>query len=435
MVSKSEFSRRRKQLMRITGEGSVTIIPAAPVRIRNGDVDYPYRQDSDFYYLTGFAEPAAVLVLVPGREGGESVMFCRERDPARETWDGPMAGLEGVRELHGMDDAYPIADIDDILPNLIDGAERLYYTIGRDREFDQHVLSWVKLVKAQARHGARAPDEFISLEHHLHEMRLFKTRAEVSSMNRAAKIAAEAHLRAMRECAPGKMEYEIAATMMHAFLSNNAQPSYQPIVGGGVNACILHYVLNNAELRDGDLLLIDAGCEFDHYASDITRTFPVNGKFSPVQKDLYEVVLQGQLDAIEMVQPGNSWMCPHDAAVRTISQGLLDLGVLKGSVDQVLEEETYKQFYMHKTGHWLGMDVHDVGDYTVAGEPRELERGMTMTVEPGIYIGPNTPKVAKRWQGIGIRIEDDVVVTRDGHQVLSGKVPKTVAAIESLMAQ
>ncbi len=434
MVATSEFARRRRQLMKINGEGSVTIIPSAATKRRNGDVDYPYRQDSDFYYLSGFSEPESVLVLVPGRDRGESVMFCRERDPDREIWDGPMAGLEGVREHYGMDDAYPIGDLDDILPNLIDGAERLYYTIGRDRDFDQRVLVWVNLVKQQGNRGARAPDEFVSLDHHLHEMRLFKNRTEIAAMRKSGKIAVAAHCRAMQECRPGKMEYEIAASMMHTFLSHNARPSYQPIVGGGANACVLHYIDNSARLNDGDLLLIDAGCEHQHYASDITRTFPVNGKFSPEQATLYEIVLAAQLAAIDKVQPGNSWDCPHQAAVQVLTQGLLDEGLLSGSLDEALETESYRRFYMHKTGHWLGLDVHDVGDYTVASEPRVLERGMAMTVEPGLYVAPNCEDVDPRWRGIGIRIEDDVVVTRDGHSVLSDGAPKSIAQIEALMA-
>ncbi len=432
MIGSQEFARRRRQVLRMIGDGAIAIIPAAPLRRRNGDVDYPYRQNSDFFYLTGFTEPDAVLLLAPGRARGESVLFCRERDPERELWDGPMAGLQGAREDHGVDDAYPIDDLDDIAPNVIDGADRLYYTLGRDKEFDQRVLGWVEQVRKQPHHTTGAPDEMVSLDHFLHDMRLIKNRPEVMAMRKSARIAGAAHLRAMQACRPGAMEYEIAADIVHTFLRHNAQPSYQPIVGAGANACVLHYVDNGARMSDGDLLLIDAGCEFEHYASDITRTIPVSGRFSAEQKAVYDIVLQAQLDAIDKVAPGNSWECPHQAAVRTISQGLLDLGLLSGTLDEVLENGHYKAFYMHKTGHWLGLDVHDVGDYTIDNEPRCLERGMAMTIEPGIYINGQSD-VDERWHNIGIRIEDDLVVTRDGREVLSAKVPKTVEQIEQVM--
>ena len=410
------------------------LLAAAPVRIRNNDADYPYRQNSDFYYLTGLSEPDAVLVLIPGHPHGESLIFCREADPERETWDGPMAGLQGAVEEFGLDDAFPIGDIDDILPNLIEGRERLYYTIGRDQDFDRQVIAWVNQVRDQVKKGARPPEEFITLDHVLHDMRLFKGPDELRSMARAAIIACQAHCRAMQVCRPGLQEYQIAAELMYVMQMENAVASYQPIVGGGSNACVLHYVLNRDSLRDGDLLLIDAGAEYDHYASDVSRTFPVNGAFSDPQRDLYEIVLQAQFDAIDQVRPGKAWSDPHRAAVATITRGLLDLGILKGNLDELVEVEACKPFYMHKTGHWLGMDVHDVGDYQVDGRPRELEAGMVTTVEPGIYIPPGATQVQECFRGIGIRIEDDVVVTRDGNRVLSCDAPKTVDEIECLMA-
>jgi Xaa-Pro aminopeptidase len=434
VIKQKEFARRRKQLMGMTGEGSMILLAAAPVRIRNNDADYAYRQHSDFYYLTGLAEPDAVLALIPGHAHGECLMFCREKDPERETWDGPMAGLQGAVDDFGMDDAFPISDIDDILPNLIEGRERLYYTIGSDKDFDHQVIAWVNQVRDLVGKGARPPEEFIALDHVLHDMRLFKGRDELRSMARSASIACKAHRRAMQVCRPGMKEYQIAAELLYQMQMEGAVASYQPIVGGGANGCVLHYVLNRDPLRDGDLLLIDAGAEFDHYASDVSRTFPVNGRFSGPQKDLYEIVLQAQLDAIEEVQPGKAWSDPHRAAALTITRGLLDLGILNGSVDELVEVEAYKPYYMHKTGHWLGMDVHDVGDYQVDGKPRVLEAGMVTTVEPGIYIAPGAEEVDECFRGIGIRIEDDVAVTREGNQVLSDAAPKTVEDIEQLMA-
>ena len=433
MIKEKEFARRRKQLMGMTGPGSIIVLAAAPVRIRNNDADYPYRQNSDFYYLTGLSEPEAVLALIPGRRHGESLMFCRETDPDRETWDGPMAGLQGAVEQFGMDDAFPIGDIDDILPNLIEGRERLYYSIGNDKEFDQQVIAWRKQ-GGSIKPDAQAPEELLALDHLLHDMRLFKGADELKSMARAASIACKAHCRAMQVCQSGLMEYQIAAELMYVMQMDNAVASYQAIVGGGSNGCVLHYVLNQDPLHDGDLLLIDAGAEYDHYASDVSRTFPVNGRFSGPQRDLYEIVLQAQLDAIDQVRPGKVWNDPHRAAMATITRGLLDLGILKGNFDELVEVEACKPYYMHKTGHWLGMDVHDVGDYQVDGRSRVLEAGMVTTVEPGIYIGPGADQVKACYRGIGIRIEDDVAVTRDGHRILSNDAPKTVTDIEQLMA-
>jgi Xaa-Pro aminopeptidase len=433
-LSREEYARRRRQLMRIMGRDSIAVLPAALPKTRNNDVHYGYRQDSDFHYLTGFDEPEAVAVLVPGRAGGEFLLFVRERDPERETWDGHRAGPDGATRDFGADDAFPIGDLDDILPGLMENRARVFYTMGMQPEFDQRVLGWVNGLRAQARHGRHPPHEIVALEHFLHDMRLYKSRAELALMQEAADIAARAHVRAMRFCQPGRHEYELMAELLHEFHRAQADISYQPIVGGGANGCILHYVENRARLQDGDLVLIDAGCEYQKYASDITRTFPVNGEYSPEQRALYEVVLEANLAAIAKVKPGNHWNEPHDAAVQVLTAGLVRLGLLKGRVPALIKSQAYRQFYMHRTGHWLGMDVHDVGDYKVGEVWRELEPGMVLTIEPGLYIAPGSRGVPKAFQGIGIRIEDDVVVTRDGREVLTDGVPKDPDQIEALMA-
>ena len=432
-VPRAEFARRRRQLMRSMGRDSIAIVPAAPVRLRNSDVEYAYRQDSDFHYLTGFDEPESVAILIPGRAQAEYVLFVRDRDPARETWDGHRAGTAGARRDYDADDAFPIGDIDEILPGLLENREKVYYAMGTHPDFDQRVVGWVNGLRAQAKHGRHAPQEFVALDHVLHDMRLYKSRAEIEMMREAARIGAAAHVRAMQACAPGRHEYEIAAEIAHEFRRHNAEHSYLPIVGGGENACILHYRENDAALRDGDLLLIDAGCEYQKYASDITRTFPVNGRFTSTQRAVYEIVLEANLAAISKVRPGNHWNEPHDAAVRVITQGLVRLGLLKGRVPTLEKAQAYRRYFMHRTGHWLGMDVHDVGDYKVGDEWRVLDPGMVLTIEPGIYIPGNARGVPKRLRGIGIRIEDDVVVTKGGCEVLTGGVPKRAGDIEALM--
>jgi len=434
MISQKEFARRRKELMSLMTPNSIAIVPAAPERVRSRDTYFPYRQDSDFYYLSGFAEPEAVMVLVPGRKQGQFIMFCRERDRAREIWDGYRAGPEGVCERFDADDAFPINDIDEILPGLIEGRERVYYAVGKDQQFDTHLMEWVNNIRKRARAGATPPAEFIDLDHLLHELRLFKSASEVKLMANSGKVAARAHVRAMRSCKPGMYEYQLQAEIEHEFAMAGASfPAYSTIVGGGANGCILHYVENRDQLQDGDLVLIDAGCELDYYASDITRTFPVNGKFSPEQKAVYEIVLEAQYAAIGAMVAGRHWSEPHDITVKVITEGLKELGLLKGSVDELIEKKAYTDFYMHRAGHWLGMDVHDVGDYKVDQHWRLLEPGMVMTVEPGIYIAPDNRKVAKKWRGIGIRIEDNVVITKDGHKILTADVPKAVDDIEQLM--
>ncbi|WP_461517290.1 Xaa-Pro aminopeptidase [Porticoccus sp.] len=435
MITRQEFARRRETLIELMAENSIAIITAAPERVRNRDVHYPYRQDSDFYYLTGFQEPESVLVLVPGRAQGQFLLFCRDRNPEREIWDGYRAGPEGACSEYGADDAFPIDDIDDILPGLLEGRDRVYYAMGKDPAFDRHLMDWVNSIRARARAGATPPGEFVDLDHLLHELRLFKSSSEQKIMRTAAEISARAHRRAMQICRPGLFEYQLQAEIEHEFaMAGSRFPAYGSIVGGGANGCILHYVENSAPLKDGDLVLIDAGCELQHYASDITRTFPVNGKFSAEQKAVYDVVLQSQLAGIEACKVGNHWNEPHQVTVDVITDGLMDLGILKGERNELIETGAYRDFYMHRAGHWLGMDVHDVGDYKVHEEWRVLEPGMVMTVEPGIYISPDNHQVDERWRGIGIRIEDDVLIKSKGASVLSKDVPKTTRDIEALMA-
>jgi Xaa-Pro aminopeptidase len=415
--------------MRMLGKGSVALLPAAQAKIRNRDVEYYYRQDSDFFYLSGFAEPDAVLVLAPGRSAGEFLLFCRDRDPERETWDGARAGPDGAVAGYAADDAFPISDMDDILPGIIEQCERVYYNIGMHPEFDQRVIGWVSALRERG--GAHTPDEFIALDHLLHDLRLFKSRAELTAMRRAARIAVAAHRRAMAICRPGMHEYEIEAEFVHEFRRQGARLSYLPIVGSGANSCTLHYHANNRRFEDGDLLLVDAGCEYDYYASDVTRTWPVNGRFTPEQRAVYEIVLEAQEAAMAKVLPGNHWNDPHDAAVRVITRGLRNIGLISGNLRTLVRDGAYRPFFMHRTGHWLGLDVHDVGDYKVSDHWRLLEPGMALTVEPGVYITPGARRVPKRWHGIGVRIEDDVVVTRDGCELLTRGLPRTPDEVEA----
>lgn len=420
--------------MRLMGRDAIAIVPAAPVRHRNNDVAYAYRQDSDFHYLTGFGEPESVAVLVPGREQAEYILFVRDRDPARETWDGRRAGPAGARRIYGAHDAFPITDMDEILPGLIENRAKVFYAMGFYPEFDQRVVGWVNALRTQASNGRHPPQEIVALDHVLHELRLYKSRTEIALMRESARIAARAHARAMRFCRPGRMEYEVMAELIHEFRLHNTDTSYYPIVGGGANSCILHYQENDRRLREGDVLLIDAGCEHHCYASDITRTIPVSGRFTAAQRAVYEIVLEANLAAIAKVRPGNHWNEPHEAAVRVITHGLVKLGLLKGRPAKLERDGAYRRYFMHRTGHWLGMDVHDVGDYKIGNEWRVLEPGMALTVEPGIYIPAGARGVPKRFQGIGVRIEDDVVVTRTGAEVLSEGAPKDPDEIEALMS-
>ena len=430
-----EYRQRRKKLMDLMGNESIAIIPTGTVYIRNRDVEFPFRPDSDFYYLTGYAEPEAVAVLVPDRDHGEFVLFCRENDPVMETWNGRRSGIEGAVNEYDADDAFPVSDLDEILPGLLENKERIYYTMGNNVTFDQRVMGWVNQVRKRARTGVSAPDEFISLNHFVHEMRLYKSRAEIAAMRKAAKISAQAHKRAMQICRPGMMEYQIEAEIKYVFSQLGArEPAYPLIVGSGANSCILHYTENNRELKDGDILLIDAGSEYNYYASDISRSFPVNGKFSRTQREVYDIVLQAQLAAIEKVKPGNHWDEPHNAAIEVLTAGMIDLGIIRGNLHDLIKDQSYTRYYMHRTGHWLGMDVHDVGDYKVEGDWRTFETGMVLTVEPGMYLPAGSKGLPRKWWNIGIRIEDDVLVTATGNEILSKDVPKTVDAIETLMA-
>ena len=430
-----EFSRRRKELMSMMGEDSIAILPGANLVARNSDVDYLFRQDSDFHYLTGFDEQEAVFVLIPGREHGEALLFCRERDPEQEQWHGKITGPERAMQLYGMDDAFPISDIDDILPGLIEGKSRLYYAMGHQQEFDARVISWVNSIASSQHKGSQPPGEFVQLGHLVHELRLFKSKQEVEVMKFAAAITGDAHKRIMREAEPGMYEYELEAELNHAFLRGGARsPAYPSIFGSGNNANILHYIENDDVMKSGELVLVDAGAEYQCYAADVTRTFPVNGKFSKAQKEIYNIVLAAQEAAIEMVKPGNHWNQPHEAVVRIIRQGLLDLNLLEGTLDTIIENETYKKFYMHRTGHWLGLDVHDVGEYRIGEEWRVFEPGMVTTIEPGIYISQDMAGVPSIYRGIGVRIEDNVLVTKTGHEVLTNGIPKTIEDIEKTMA-
>jgi len=434
-MDKKEFKNRRKRLMDMIGSDSIAILPTASISIRNRDVEFPFRPDSDFFYLTGYPEPEAVLVLIPDRQEGESILFCRERDEKMETWHGRRSGLDGAVNIYSVDDAFPIEDMDDILPGLIEGHERIFYNMGSNQNFDQRVLGWINQIRSKNRTGAIAPDEFISLNHFLHEMRLYKSSYEVKLMRRAAKISAKAHMRAMKNCKPDMYEYQLESELISEFIKNGARyTAYPPIVGSGQNACILHYTSNSDKMIDGDLLLIDSGAEYQCYASDITRTFPVNGKFSSAQRDIYNLVLSAQAAALNEIKPGNHWNDPHDAAVRVLTEGLVNLEILKGDPEELIKNKDYTKYYMHRTGHWLGMDVHDVGDYKLDGEWRMLEAGMVMTVEPGLYLSANSKGLSEYWQNIGVRIEDDVLVTKDGYDILSKDAPKTIDEIEELMA-
>ncbi len=432
-ISPKEFAQRRKELMDQIGNNAIAIIPSSELKIRNRDAEFAFRQDSDFLYLTGFNEPKAVAVLVPGREKSEYILFCREKDPKTEQWTGRMAGLEGAIEAYNADDAFPIEDIDEILPGLMENRSKVYYSVGNNADFDKQVISWVNSLRAKVRNGIQAPHEFITLDVFLHEMRLFKSPREQQLMRDASAVAVKAHERAMKVCKPDMMEYEIEAEYLHEFKKAGMEAAYTTIVGGGEWGCILHYIENNDVLKDNELLLIDAGAENQGYASDITRTFPINGQFTEPQRQLYQVVLDAQHAAIEQCQTGNRWIDPHDAAVRVITAGLVELGLLEGDVDELIADNKYFPFYMHKTGHWLGLDVHDVGDYKIDEEWRELEAGMTLTVEPGLYISPSDD-VDEKWWNIGIRIEDDVLITKNGHEVLTKDLIKEVDDIEAWMA-
>ncbi len=433
-MQKSEFNKRRQHLLQKIGPGNLGLLASAGVQTRNRDVHYPFRQDSDFYYLTGFNEADALAVFIPGREQGEYLLFCREFDEKKALWEGTHAGLAGAVQQFQADESFSIDDVDSILPGLLEGKRKVFYPMGQDPELDHSLQNWLRHIRRQSRSGVAAPDELIALDVLLHEMRLRKSPAERKLMRRAAEVSAGAHVKAMQTAKAGLFEYQVEAELLYYCAQNGLRATaYPSIVAAGHNACTLHYTSNHSTLKDGDLLLIDAGAECDHYAADITRTFPVSGYFSEAQKTLYQLVLDAQLAALEKIHPGALWIEFHDAAVEVLSQGLLDLGLVNGRLKTVIKKEKYKPFYPHRTGHWLGMDVHDVGDYKIDGQWRPLQPGMVLTVEPGLYIPADCKEVDKKWRGIGIRIEDAVLVTKNGHDVLTAGVPKTIAEIEALM--
>ncbi|MGB8697412.1 MULTISPECIES: Xaa-Pro aminopeptidase [Acinetobacter] len=437
-LTQADFQERRDRLAEEMGPHSIAIIATSPVAMRNRDADYKFRADSSFFYLTGFAEPEAVAVIETFEsidEGYTYSLFCRERNREMEIWNGYRAGVDGAVDDYEADEAYAIDLLDEeIIEKLLD-KQKLFYRIGQQADFDARVAKWVAEANGESRRGTSAPAHMIQLDRILDEMRLHKSTKEIALMQIASNISSEAHMRAMQTVKPGMMEYALEAELNYIFGKNGCVPAYNSIVGGGANGCILHYVENDKELKDGDLVLIDAAAEYQLYASDITRTFPVNGKFSPEQKALYQVVLKAQLAAIDAVRVGNSYKQPHHIAVRIMVEGLVELGLMKGDIEEIIRTESFRQFYMHGTGHWLGMDVHDVGSYKMDGEWRTYEEGMVVTVEPGLYIAPDDETVETKWRGIGIRIEDDVVATENGPLVLTKDVVKTVEDIEALMAK
>jgi len=424
-------AQRRERLVSLIKQG-VAVVRTAPERARNRDSTYPYRFDSYFYYLSGFPEPEAVLVLIAGAKP-KSILFCREKNPEREIWDGFRYGPDQAREIFAFDEAHPISDLDELMPQLLADQPSVFCDVGSDGDWDSRVIGWINKVRAQVRSGVTAPAEICDIRLFVDDMRLIKDPHELGTMRRAAAISTEAHRRAMRATRPGLREYEVEAEIVHEFRRRGAQaPAYTPIVAGGANSCVLHYVQNDAILKDGDLLLIDAGCEIDGYASDITRTFPVGGKFAGPQRDIYEMVLAAQAAAIAEVKPGAEWENPHNAAVKVLAQGMVDLGLCKGTVDSAIESGDYRRFFMHRTGHWLGLDVHDAGDYKRNGKWVELNPGMVLTVEPGCYVRPGEGVPEKFWN-IGVRIEDDALVTGNGCEIITTAAPKKIEDIESLM--
>jgi Xaa-Pro aminopeptidase len=434
LIKASEFKKRRKQIARIIGTDSIAIIVAKSVCIRNGDADYKYRPDSNFYYLSGCHEANSLIVICPENEWGDDILFCREIDPDNVIWNGPMLGLKNAKEQLLFDHSFDIKSIDSLIPKLMEGRDKVYFMLGIDTEFDKKIVEWTNQVKKEKWAKSQAPHELISLKPYLDDMRVYKSKDEIKCMQKSANIAADAHILMMQDCQPGLFEYNLNATFLNSITNENSHVSYLPIVGGGNNACILHYISNNHELIDGDLVLIDAGAECDYYASDITRTFPVNGVFSPAQKEIYTIVLAAHTAALEKAQPGNHWNEPHEAAVKVITQGLMDLGLLTGELEYNLKKHKYTEFFMHKTGHWLGLDVHDCGEYSVDGLWVELEPNMVLTIEPGIYINENSD-VPSQYKGIGIRIEDDILITKEGNKILSDNAPRSIEQIEKIMGK
>ena len=428
---KNNFSERRLQLSNKVLDDSAIIVASALVKSRISDTDYAYRQDSNFYYLSGYEEPDSLILIRPNHDKEKYIIFCRDRDPLREQCDGFRTGQDGAIQEYQADNAYSIKSIDQMMPELLAGVKNIYFSMSAPCGVDLKISQWVEDIRKNTRAGAEPPHNLLSLDSILHEMRLIKEDYEMDLMKQAADITTEAHIRAMQAVTPGMFEYQLEAEYLYAFNKNGARSAaYNSIVGGGNNSCILHYVENNAELKDGDLVLVDAGCEYKYYASDVTRTFPVNGKFSPEQKEIYSIVLEAHKQSMEQAKPGNKWNLMHEKSVEVIVEGLLDLGLLKGTKDQVIENGDYSKFYMHRIGHWLGMDVHDVGGYKQDGDWRDLEKGMVMTIEPGIYILDSLEDVDDKWKGIGVRIEDDIVVTESGFEVLTPNVPRTIEEVE-----
>ena len=431
-----EFEKRRRKLAKLIGKDGIAVIPTASTRVRSRDTDYPYRPDSDFYYFTGFSEPNAVMILAPGREDGSFIVCLREKNPLTEIWDGHMEGLSGVKKNYEADQSFDIEDLETILSSLFLGRQKVFFTLGQDEALDKILMKSFNAVRAGQRRGGVVPSEIQALEPLVHEMRLIKSKYEIGLMKKSAKISVDAHKRIFENCKPGVFEYQIEADIIHEFGKHGAVPAYTSIVASGQNACTLHYISNRDKMKSGQLLLTDAGCENEMYAADITRTIPVSGEYSKEQKEIYELVLEVQKNAINSIKPGQTFEGLQSDAIKGLTKGLKKLGLLKGRVDQLIKSEAYKDFYMHGIGHWLGMDVHDVGSYMdQKGKSRKFENGMVLTIEPGIYISKKNKNVPTEYRGIGIRIEDDVLVTKSGCDVLTKALPKEIGEIESIMAR
>ena len=434
MINRAEYAKRRKKLMQQIGPTGIVILPSASETIRSGDTVYSFRQQSDFYYLTGFDEPEAVMVLAPKRKAGEYILFNRLRDRDREIWDGSRAGQAGACKDFLADQAFPIQQLQSMLPELLTDRQSVHYPIGMQKSFDDILLQAINKIRSMIRSGMQSPIACMDVSPSIHEMRLFKSTAEIAALQRAVDITVQAHMRAMKACKPGVMEYQLEAELLYEFYRQGSRyPAYSSIVGGGKNSCILHYIRNDQKLKNDEVVLIDAGAEYQNYAADITRTFPVNGRFSREQRAIYEIVLAAQLAAIRTIKPGALWTAAQDAIAQVITEGLVALGILKGNVNNLIKKQAYFPFYMHRSGHWLGLDVHDVGRYKIKNKWRTLQPNMVLTIEPGIYISADMQGVHRRWHHIGVRIEDDILVTSKGCRVLSDKLPREIADIEAVM--
>ena len=433
-MDRKEFAKRRQQLMNVMGKDSIAILPNTTVKKRNNDINHIFRSDSNFHYLSGLNEPKSALIIIPDRPDGEYIIFYRKPDSYKELWDGHHTGHKEAMEQYEADNAHPYSDLNNMVPSLLKDKTKIFYIIGNEPSFDLNMAKWLNDLRNKSNRCMHSPIKIIKLDHVLNELRIYKSSAEIETMRTAATISAQAHIRAMQSTQVGKWEYQIEADIIHEFMKNNCRsPAYPSIIGSGKNSCILHYIKNKDRMKDKDLILIDAGAEFDYYAADITRTFPVNGIFTPAQRSLYSLILDAQTAAIAEVMPGNNCNQPHETAVIILTKGLINLGLLKGEIEILMKNKRYCNFYMHRTSHWLGMDVHDVGDYKINGKWRLLKEGMILTIEPGLYIR-SPDSISKKWHFIGIRIEDDVLVTKTGHEVLTQGVPKEVKEIEDLMA-